>query len=89
MKKIQSLIIPLAASGSQKLANASTANRFESGCLRTMLGEDVFPDKRVCNSDDPDDGHDRGICIKPDFDYQEVRISNQDWDGPLTSSWIS
>lgn len=64
------------------------SNPFQEGCLRSFLGAEEFPNKRVCNSDDPDDAAERGLCDVPPFDYDEIRISNQDWDGPMISAWV-
>ncbi|KAL7551981.1 hypothetical protein ACHAWF_015202 [Thalassiosira exigua] len=67
------------------------SNPFQRGCLRTFLGEEAFPLKRVCNSDDPSDAAERGLCDAPPFEgygYDEVRILNQDWNSPMYSAWM-
>jgi len=64
------------------------SNPFGEGCLRSLLGSSAFPDRRVCNSDDPDDAATRGLCDAPLFAYPEVRVANQNWDGPMITSWI-
>jgi len=64
------------------------SNPFQSGCLRSYLGEKMFPNKRVCNSDDSPDAAKTGLCNISPFDYDEIRILNMDWSAPMMSSWI-
>jgi hypothetical protein len=52
----------------------------------------MFPDKyekRVCNSDDPQDLVESGVCRLPEVDgYFEVRIFANSWDSSVYESWI-
>jgi len=44
---------------------------------------------RVCNSDDPPEAEDLGICrIRTDFDYMEIRISSENWSSVIFEAWI-
>lgn len=84
--------------GSVCLSDGTCSNPFASGCLRRYLGEDKWPDMRVCNSDDPpgasagagsaEDAVGMGVCARSPFDYDEIRILSQDWDSPMIRSWI-
>ena len=64
-------------------------NPFASGCLRTLLGSENFPNKRVCNSDDGTDP-DTSVCDLPDphFNYTEVRIAPGNWESTLFNAYI-
>lgn len=64
-------------------------NPFASGCLRTLLGSDIFPNKRVCNSDDGTDP-DPSVCDLPDpnFNYTEVRIAPGNWESTMFNGYI-
>jgi hypothetical protein len=61
-------------------------NPFETGCLVNALPERVK--KRVCNSEDPPNASELGICRMPQFDYKEVRLYGYDWDSGLFSGWL-
>lgn len=62
------------------------SNPFEQGCLYRMLPG--WNKKRVCNSDDPEDAEERGICRKPPIDYTELRIWAGNWESINFEAWI-
>ncbi|CAB9513019.1 expressed unknown protein [Seminavis robusta] len=70
-------------------------NRFEHGCLYEKLGKDptvAYQQKkqRVCNSEDPPDAVQQGICRQSPFQdhYMEIRIFCQDWESVLIETWV-
>lgn len=56
-------------------------NPFAGGCLHHH-NKTKYP-KRVCNSDD---GEKISDCTRSDFNYQEVRILNQNWHSSIFSA---
>lgn len=56
---------------------------YENGCLRRRLGS-----KRVCNSDDPLEAVESGVCRTPSMGYLEVRLYARDWESSLFQAWI-
>ena len=59
------------------------SNRLVRGCLHTKLGtsndapdQPLFP-LRVCNSEDPANATEIGLCRPPEFDHLEIRIKCQ------------
>ena len=64
------------------------SNPFEQGCLRRYLGNAKFPTKRICNSHDPPNAQETGLCDLPVFNYTEFRILSQDWDSTMLTSWV-
>ena len=62
------------------MSDGYCSNPYDQGCLRAHLGPENFPTKRICNSDDPEDAAERGLCEVSSFEYDEIRIENQDWD---------
>ena len=55
------------------------SNPYQRGCLTTLLPKDHELSKtiRVCNSDDVlPDATQSGLCYRPDFEYEELRIHN-------------
>jgi len=71
--------------GSQCGKDGYCTNPFHEGCLRRMLGEDKFPKKRVCNSEDRVD---HNFCSESPLDYQEIRISPNNWESAMMYGWI-
>lgn len=71
--------------GSECLHGQCT-NPFERGCLAHMLPG--WNKVRVCNSDDPKEAAERGICRIPDFDYLEIRMASQNWEAVFFEVWI-
>jgi hypothetical protein len=61
-------------------------NPFESGCLYTLLPE--WKKNRVCNSQDPPEAIEEGICRVPDPDYTEIRMLSHNWESVILESWI-
>jgi hypothetical protein len=73
-------------SGSKCRKDFTCSNPYEQGCLYKKLPG--FQKKRVCNSDDPIDAAERGICRIPDLDYMELRIFSQNWESVFFECWI-
>ncbi len=73
-------------SGSTCRQDATCSNPYEQGCLVKKLPG--FTKKRVCNSDDPKDAAERGICRIPDMEYMELRIFSQNWESVFFECWI-
>lgn len=69
---------------SQCLENAQCSNPFAQGCLYRQLGSP----KRVCNSDDPLNASQIGLCRVPDVQQMEIRIHIQDWESVTFEAWI-
>jgi len=61
-------------------------NPYESGCLYQRLPG--WTKKRVCNSEDPEDAAERGICVEPAFDYLEVRSTSGNWESSTFNAWL-
>lgn len=74
--------------GSICMDDGFCSNPYQQGCLRTVLGSDIIPNKRACNSDDPADAAEKGLCEISQLNYDEIRIDNQDWDNPMVSAWV-
>lgn len=69
-----------------RIGRGTCSNPFESGCLyRKLPGWDK---KRVCNSEDPPDAVERGLCRKSLFDYMELRIFSENWESVFFEAWI-
>jgi len=73
----------------------ASSNPYQSGCLRSkeieqLTTKAVLSRKvRICNSDDPPEALDAGICRKEtDFDYMEIRISSENWSSVIFEAWI-
>ena len=62
------------------------SNPFASGCLYQDAKHSEK--KRVCNSLDPIDAVERGICRKPPFDYMEIRIFANNWESSIITAWL-
>lgn len=76
--------------GSQCVGGYCT-NPFVSGCLRQHLGEEKYPNVRVCNSDDPSHFEEEGLCSNEPLhylDYMEIRIAPADWDSAIFLAWL-
>jgi hypothetical protein len=43
---------------------------------------------RVCNSDDPPDAAELGVCREPEFDYLDVRAYPKDWESVIFEAWL-
>ena len=44
---------------------------------------------RVCNSEDPlPETVERGVCREPLFEYDEIRIQSQNWDGAIFGTMV-
>jgi hypothetical protein len=65
--------------------NGLCTNPFAQGCLRRYLGEDQFPQKRLCNMHD---GDDTTNCELPPMDFNEMRFASSNWDGGIFTAWI-
>ena len=66
-------------------------NPFVQGCLRRYLGEDEFPNLRVCNSDDPSNAEEEGLCSNQPLhylNYTEIRVHPADWDSAIFLAWF-
>lgn len=61
-------------------------NPYDRGCLVQKLPG--WNKVRVCNSDDPPDAADRGICRISPLNPMEIRISSQNWEAVFFESWI-
>lgn len=58
------------------------SNPYQTGCLQTQLKD--FDQQRVCNSEDPENAAEKGLCRVPeDTDYAEIRIMSQNWESPF------
>jgi hypothetical protein len=82
-------IIQLAWSSDSSFPPSSsreTRNPFEKGCLANALPG--WTKQRVCNSEDPPEASDLGLCRMPQFDYKEVRLYGYDWDSGMFSGWL-
>ena len=55
--------------------------------MKTLIPEGGYAG-RVCNSDDPEDAAESGLCFKSNFDYPEIQIHNADWEASIFLSWI-
>jgi hypothetical protein len=64
-------------------AQADT-NPFEKGCLHSHGLAKI----RVCNTDDPADAAERGVCREPEFDYLEVRLYPMNWESTVFEGWL-
>ena len=42
----------------------------------------------MCNSEDPPEAVERGMCRKSDFDYMELRIFTENWESVFFEAWI-
>jgi hypothetical protein len=59
----------------------SSSNLFEQGCLAKMLPG--WKKLRVCNSEDPPEAAELGICRTPGINYGEIRIASQNWEAAM------
>lgn len=80
----------LVGEGSVCLGDACT-NPLQKGCLYSRLKQD--PNRplrlRTCNSEDPLDAADRGICSPSQIpSVLEVRVSSQNWESALLEAWL-
>mmetsp|Transcript_28694 Transcript_28694/g.57251 ORF Transcript_28694/g.57251 Transcript_28694/m.57251 type:complete len:909 (-) Transcript_28694:96-2822(-) len=71
-----------------KCVRGLCSNPFVSGCLQRYLGKDKYPNIRVCNSEDPPNATDNGICFESPFGYDEIRILSANWESSMFSAWI-
>jgi hypothetical protein len=62
------------------------SNPFGSGCLYARLPG--WEKKRVCNSEDPLDAAEMGVCTEPMLDYMEVRIMGGNWESITFNAWL-
>ena len=72
-----------------RLETRQCSNPLERGCLAAKLPE--WQNRtRVCNSDDPDDAAEHGICHHTPFgkNYMELRILASNWESIIIESWI-
>ena len=58
-------------------------NPYETGCLHSHPLLSDSSQKRVCNSEDPQDAAERGICRVPDIQHDEIRIFSQNWESAM------
>jgi len=61
-------------------------NPLEQGCLYNKLPG--WTRKRVCNSEDPANAAQAGICQAPDFDYMEIRTYGGNWQSRIILAWL-
>ena len=64
-------------------------NPFARGCFYAR--KSGWDQKRVCNSDDPPDAAELGLCQPSQFDeshYLEVRIVSADWESITLNAWL-
>ena len=77
-----------------KCVNGYCDNPFQYGCLKSRPPDSFTQNRkhvdssfpgRVCNSEDPADAADRGLCRTPSehMNYPEVRIMGQNWESPF------
>jgi hypothetical protein len=81
--------IPKTLLSSGSVCNMDTGlctNPFERGCLYNRLPG--WNKKRVCNSDDPIDAVELGLCDMPEFDYMEIRIGSGNWETIFFNAWL-
>ena len=69
------------------------SNPYESGCLKAILGENHWPDKRVCNSDDYKDRPENYsfFCQSNEWFqdiYPELRIHQGNWETSILLAWL-
>jgi len=74
-------------------------NPFQYGCINSLqIPGRKDRRKRICNSEDPSDASDRGLCREGSssvsgsssgFEYQEVRIFSQNWESAFFGAWIA
>lgn len=76
---------PYFGTGSQCVGGLCT-NPFEQGCLYRKLP--WWTKVRVCNSDDPPNAAELGLCRTPQFDYLEIRMHSQNWESVFFEAWI-
>jgi len=64
------------------------SNPYASGCLQHKLGPySTLQNKRACNSNDPLDAAEMGICEVSPFNYPEIRIHNANWESSIFYAW--
>ena len=69
------------------------SNPFAQGCFHRILaqqqqeGSEIYP-MRVCNSQDPPDAVERGLCRSPDINYPEVRLFANNWESSIFGTWV-
>lgn len=80
-----SICEPYFGTGSQCVDGLCT-NPFEQGCLYRKLP--WWTKVRVCNSDDPPNAAELGLCRTPQFDYLEIRMHSQNWESVFFEAWI-
>eukprot|EP00957_Ditylum_brightwellii_P099941 7615891-Ditylum_brightwellii.AAC.1 len=63
-------------------------NPFQAGCFHSRIPG--WKGLRMCNSDDPPNAVNLGLCEAPsaDFDYKEIRISTENWDTAFFVTWL-
>lgn len=76
-------------------------NPFQYGCINSLhLPGREDRHQRICNSEDPSDASDRGLCREGSsstsgsgsssgLEYQEVRIFSQNWESAIFGAWIA
>lgn len=58
----------------------------EQGCLYNRLPG--WNKKRTCNSDDPPNAAEMGLCEPSPLDYMEIRIISRSWDSGRFNVWL-
>jgi hypothetical protein len=71
--------------GSECNDNQIYSNLFERGCF---FQHGLTAKTRVCNSDEPHNALERGICRTSEFDYLSVRICSKDWESSVFKGWF-
>jgi hypothetical protein len=63
-------------------------NPYQNGCLINRLPG--WSKLRVCNSEDPENAEELGLCTAPQvgWDYMEIRIESRNWESVLFEAWI-
>jgi hypothetical protein len=63
-------------------------NPYQNGCLVNRLPG--WTRLRICNSEDPDNAPELGLCTAPQvgWDHMEIRIASQNWESTFFEAWI-
>lgn len=84
MKNLKKNYLPFLLTLFLKTIAARSNNEYQEGCLYKKF-PDLYPHRRVCNSEDED----LSICrAETDFDYMEIRISSENWSSAILEAWL-
>lgn len=76
----------LVGQGSVCRSDKLCSNTFFQGCLFGRLPG--WNKLRVCNSEDPPDAAENGLCSIPSIPYTEIRIFSQNWESSVFGAWL-